>query len=296
MGYILITPLKNELEHISQLKKTVLNQTILPKLWVIVDSQSNDGSFLRAKEAFKDHRWIYIIKQRKFFEEGYSHMNFALAVNEGHEFAKKLSIKKEIDYEYIGKIDANIILSENYFEVLLLEMEQNPRLAFICGTRNNGKRGKLTLKLNNDKLIGFNDIRLYKRCFLEDMKGYPINYSPDTILLIKALNRGYEINISNKTYFIKKRRPGTKIGVWNGCILKGKAMYALGYHPLLLTINAIYLSFHFSRPQCLLAVYYGYIFGAVKRLNKATDQEIINYFSKRRFREIFRIALKIISN
>ena len=43
--------------------------------------------------------------------------------------------------------------------------------------------------MQNLALTGYNDIRLYRRDFFEQVNGYPISYSPDSVLLIKAINR-----------------------------------------------------------------------------------------------------------
>jgi glycosyltransferase involved in cell wall biosynthesis len=66
-NYILITPVKDEAKNFDLLKKTVLNQTLKPVLWVIVDSNSSDNSFELAKLLSKNNGFIHAIKQKKFF-------------------------------------------------------------------------------------------------------------------------------------------------------------------------------------------------------------------------------------
>jgi len=99
--YLLVTPIKDEKPNLPKLRDTIFNQTLLPKLWVIVDSGSTDGSYETAIEVFKDINWVRIIKQKKFFEKGYGHKNFAQAVTEGIREAIRLAKKYSIDYKYI---------------------------------------------------------------------------------------------------------------------------------------------------------------------------------------------------
>ena len=128
MSYVLITPFKDEEKNLKFLKDTVLNQTIKPLLWVMVDSYSLDNSLDVAKNLTEDYDWIHVIKQNKLFEEGYGHVNIAEAVNEGYEHAKKLCTNNRIKYDYIGKLDAAVSLEEQYFEVLIEEMENDENL------------------------------------------------------------------------------------------------------------------------------------------------------------------------
>ena len=60
--YILVTPCKNEEESLPELARSVVNQAIKPKMWVIVD----DGSTDRTPEILRDlalkHNWIQNIR------------------------------------------------------------------------------------------------------------------------------------------------------------------------------------------------------------------------------------------
>ena len=288
MSYILITPIKNEAENLLKLKETIFNQTVKPLIWVIGDGNSNDGSFQLAKELFKEYEWIHVIKQVVFFEDGYGHKNFSGNINNCFEYAKKNCIENDINYSFVGKADATPILANNYFEVLIEEMKNDPKLAFICGLQ------KLHIK-NSIKVFngvagisntGINDLRLYRKEFLDEMGGYPISCSPDTVLQIKALNRGWHITFTKRTYFIKNRMGGVKIGIWNGYKLKGSGMYTLGYHPFLVLMNTIYFSVKFPPYYQGIAVMYGYVLSFIKKEDKINDSEVIEYFWNKRLNEI----------
>ena len=193
----------------------------------------------------------------------------------------------------MGKIDATPIIANNYFEVLMSEMNDDSKLAFVCGLQH--------LHHNNSKVIlnqikgipntCINDQRLYSRDFLEEMGGYPLTYSPDVVLQIKALNIGLRIKLTDKTYFIEPRLGGSKIGIWKGYKLKGKAMYGLGYHPLLVLLNAVYFSLNFSLHYYGIAVLYGYLISSLRKERKIDDAEVREYFWHTRMKEIL-VGLK----
>ena len=298
MSYILITPFKDEEKNLNNLKDTVLNQTVKPLLWVLVDSYSLDNSFDVAKKLTENYNWIHIIKQNKLFEKGYGHVNISESINEGYEYAKNLCIHKEIDYDYIGKLDAAVLLEKHYFEVLIKEMKKNENLAFSCGVGffilGDNKR-ITTIYSSKSKTIGVTDIRLYQKDFFDEMNGYPLNYSPDTILLIKAVTRGWDIKITNSTYSQKLRLGGiggSNQRIWSSYKLKGRAYYFLGYDIIFLFLNSFYMSIKFPPHYQGLAMIHGYILSILNRDKKIEDEEVRGYFEKRIIRVLKSIIYK----
>lgn len=293
MSYILITPIKNEENNLQQLKETVLAQSLKPVLWVIVDSGSSDKSYQLSQDIFNTYDWIHIIKQKTFFEQGYGHKNFSQAINEGYDYARQVSNN---DIKYVGKTDATPLLSREYFEILFNEMEHNPELAITCGIQYmiDDDNKKVEVKpMQNLALTGYNDIRLYRRDFFEQVNGYPISYSPDSVLLIKAINRGWSVKVIDKTYFLKPRLGGSKIGMWNGYKLKGRAMYNLGYHPILCILNSLVNSIKIPPHYQFIPMVSGYLLCAIKREEReVVDHEVLDYFGEDRLKQVFRSLIK----
>ena len=281
MNYIAITTIKDEAENLPRLKETILGQTIRPLIWVICDGNSKDGSFQIATDLFKDYGWVHVIKQKTFFGSGYSHKNFACGLNDCYEYAREVAKNNYIKYRFIAKTDATPTLSHNYFEVLIEEMEKDPKLAFVCGLE--------IFQLKNSKMIfnqvagisrtGLNDIRLYRKDFLEEIKGFPTTNSPDSVIQIKALNRGWNFRLIDRTYFTEPRLGHSKIGVWKGYKSKGEAMYSLGCPISLLLCNILYSCFKFTPKS--IAMFSGYISCVIRREEKIDDQEILEYYDKR---------------
>jgi hypothetical protein len=275
---------------LDQLKQTIVNQTLLPAMWVIVDSFSNDGSFSVATTLFKECPWVHVIGQKERSAEGYSYKNMSAAINDGYAYIKRLSKEQCIVYSYVGKTDATPILEEHYFERLHAEMEADPALAITCGSQRvlQGARAMTVKRLRNLSHSGFNDIRLYRRDFYEEIGGYALTRSPDAVSLAKAARRGWKFKIVESTYFIKPRRGGAKLGLWAGNKSRGKAMYELGYHPLLFALNSLTLTVLFRPHYQILPLTVGYLGSALRLEKRIDDDEIRNYFWKERLREVLR--------
>lgn len=291
MSYVLISPIKDEENNIHNLKDTVMDQNLKPLLWIIIDSNSSDDSFELTKELTEDYNWIHVIKQKKILEKGYGHINFAQAINEGYKHAKRICNKNRIEFNYIGKLDAAVSLQKNYFEVLNKEMDNNANLAFTWGVAHfiaDDNKMVVANPSKRSKTVGAQDQRLYRKDFFEEMNGYTLNYSPDTILMIKAFNRNYDVKCSEDTFYEKRRLGGiggTRIGVWKAYKLKGKAEYVLGYDAIYMFLNSFYIIIHHPPHYQGLAIIYGFIISFIKRDKKIDDKEITDYFGKRLIRD-----------
>jgi hypothetical protein len=127
---------------------------------------------------------------------------------------------------------------------------------------------------------------LYNKGFFDEIGGYPLTPFPDAVAEVKAAHRGWKHKLVENTYYIEPRLGGAKAGFWAGNTAKGRAMYELGYHPILLLLHAIkdtiVLPPHYHAvPQTL-----GYLSGLAKREKKVDDDEIRDYFWRERLHEV----------
>ncbi len=288
MSYILITPIKDEAESLPQLKKTILEESLLPVLWVLVDGGSKDGSFHKAENLFCDFEWIKIINQRVFVGANEGYKNMSAAINEGYEFAKKHCAETHNAYTYIGKTDATPILQSDYFETLHAEMENDPKLAFCCGIERlkYGTKTKDVRPMRNFSSTGWNDVRLYRKEFFDEIGGYPLTPCPDSVVQLKAAHRGWTYKIVERTYYVEPRLGGARVGFWAGNKRKGKSLYELGYHPFMFLLHTTYDTVTLPPHYHIMPQTLGYLSSAVRREKKVDDDEIRDYFWRERLREV----------
>jgi glycosyltransferase involved in cell wall biosynthesis len=288
MNYILITPVKDEEKNLPNLSQCIIKQTYLPRAWIIVDDNCTDQTPEIIKNLKNSYNWIYSIKKKEINE--YSHLSFARSVKIGYEYAKELCKQKNIHYDYVGKIDADIKLPENYFETIIKEFENDHSLAIISGSYYDmGDRLTKPLFILDDEMA---DERLYRKDFLDEINGFPITYSPDTVLLIYAKLRNWKFKElqSVQCFGIRKL---DQSGNWKRMINKGYGRYFLNYHPVLVFMNALYMTT--KKPYYNgIALFYGYLFGVIKKDKKINDLEVRNYFRYKRWGEVRdKIRLKI---
>src|SRR5438552_8663273 len=123
--YVLITPARNEAAFIELTIRSVVAQTVKPLKWVIVSDGSTDGTDDIAKNYAAENSWIELVRMPERQER-----HFAGKV---HAFNAGYDRVRDIPYDFIGSLDADITFEQDYFELLLEKLTENPRLG-LAGT------------------------------------------------------------------------------------------------------------------------------------------------------------------
>ena len=121
--YVLITPARNEAQFIELTIKSVIAQTVLPLQWVIVSDGSTDGTDEIVNKYAAEHRWIELVRTPERQER-----HFAGKV---HAFNAGYAKVKNLDYDLIGSMDADISFDPDYFSFLLGKLAEDPALGLV---------------------------------------------------------------------------------------------------------------------------------------------------------------------
>lgn len=286
--YFIVTPCKNEEDNILELAKSIINQTIQPKIWIIIDDGSNDSTPKLLKTLSSRYDWIHV----QALGDGKRDLSFHYAevVNNGFNIALNISKENEICCDFLGLIDADMILSPSFFEKIIGEFENNPKLGIASGTVVYLKEGKRILEKGRDNLpIG--GLRVWsKKCFL-DTGGFPISYSADSVSNVLAILDGWDTAKFEDIQGIQTRETSSAEGLWRGYKTKGKSDYYRDYHPIYVILKFFRYTYKF--PFYLGVPYlYGYAVGIFKIRAKIQNmrvreyyrnkhREIINYYGRR---------------
>ena len=146
-SYVLITPARNEEENIEKTIQSVVSQTILPKKWVIV----SDGSTDRTDEIVRRYAARYLFIQL-IRTAGSGKYNFSSKV---HAFNAGYARINDVDYDYIGNLDADITFQHEYCERVLAKLADNDKLGMAGGMVSEWFKGKfVTLDYNVNSVAG----------------------------------------------------------------------------------------------------------------------------------------------
>ncbi|UCE92274.1 MAG: glycosyltransferase [Methanobacteriota archaeon] len=268
--YILATPMKNESEMIDGLVDTVLSQTIRPSLWVVVDDSSSDDSYDKMERVARDHDWVALVSKKASSLDVW--LRYGEAVDHGVRKGSEYASKKGVQFTRIGVLDADTVLEPQYFERLAEAMSANRGAAIATG---------LIVSEQDPHLKGAalprGCARLYDRRFLQEVGGFPITPSPDTVLEIKAQNRGYEVVIDPRPRGVHKRATDYRKD-YNGMKLTGKCHYCLGTGLMTAMALAAARIPHWGLMNSF-AFLFGYVEGMSAKHERVNDREVQEYFS-----------------
>ncbi len=124
--YVLISPCRNEAQHMRQTLDSVIAQSVRPAKWVIVDDGSTDATPQILTEYREKNSWIEVVTR---VDRGRRSVGPGVieAFYTGYE-----AINPD-DYEYICKLDLDLRLPPRYFEILMRRMTENSRIATCSG-------------------------------------------------------------------------------------------------------------------------------------------------------------------
>jgi len=227
-SYILITPAHNEDAFIEQLIECIVNQTIRPVRWIIVDDASSDqtGDIIRSYcERYNFIQYYYI--EPKELVTYYSRRT--------HVFLKGYEQIKDKEYEFVGALDADITLPPDYYENILMEFKKNPQLGIATGVYVENINGILAPLVHryHDSTPG--GLQLFRRQCYDDIGGYlPLDYGgDDTLAGIMARMNDWETTCFSEYVAIHHRPVGQKgKGALRAKFQQGMTDCQLGSHIL----------------------------------------------------------------
>lgn len=272
--YLLVTPAKNEEQNLLEVSKSVTGQKLKPELWIIVDDGSTDGTPRILEELQENFPWVHSIRLPPRSRDITFHYSYVC--KQGFDFALEYCREHNIEFEYIGLLDADTVLEKNYFEKLLAEFEKDNSIGIASGGIYYETEGKLSLEVTSKSLPRGTGRVWRKECFFET-GGYQVEPSPDSISNIKAIMRGWQLIQYADVVQIQKRKTSAANGLWEGYIKNGWMAYYLGKNPFFALVNVLYLSV--KSPYYTGAAYFwGYFSSAIKKEKRIQDPEIRAYY------------------
>jgi len=291
LRYVLVTPARNEAQLIGNTIRSVVGQTVRPTRWVIVSDGSTDGTDDIVRQFAAEHDWIELERMPEHRDRTFAAK--ANCFNGGYEKLKELS------FDLVGNLDADITLSPDHFEFLLARFAERPMLG-VAGTpyvEDSERPGRHTYAheaANLDHVSGA--CQLFRRECFESIGGYvPIEGGAiDWIAVTTARMKGWQ----TRTFVERVSHHHRKIGTAESSPLKarfhyGRKAYYVGGHPLWELPRGV---FQMRTPPyvvggaCFVA---GYLWAALTRLHRPVSPELMAFHRNEqltRLRRLLRLA------
>lgn len=288
MTYVLITPARNEADYIELTIQSMIEQTKPPLKWIIVSDGSTDGTDDIVKKYLQAHSWIELVRTPERKERHFA--GKVMAFNAGYEKVKNLN------YDIIGNLDADLSFEKDYFEFLLSRFAENSKLG-VAGTpfMEDGKHYDFRFA-STDHVSGA--CQLFRKACFEQIGGYiPIKGGGiDWVAVTTARMQSWK----TQTFIEKTCTHHRKIGTGNSSKLMaafnyGQKNYYLGGHPLWHLSRSIFQMK--NKPYIIggILLLWGYLWASIKRMERPISPELMRFYraeQRQRLKNIFRKVVK----
>lgn len=287
LRYVLVTPAKNEGALIREPLEAMVSQTVLPLRWVIVSDGSTDDTDEIVMQYASRHSWIELLRLPARAER-----HFAGKV---HAFDAGYARLRELSFEVVGNLDADVSFPPDYLEHLLDKFSRFPRLG-VAGTNYVEDKWENQLKYDY-RFADVHDVtgqcQLFRRRCFEEIGGYTPNRvgGVDLLATLSARVHGWETRVFTDRHFIHHRQQGTAtINPYMVEYSNGRKDYLFGNHPVWEVGRAAYRLVRkpFFVGGCLVLA--GYFWAMLTRTTKIFPRAVIEL---RRREQLSRLAALI---
>lgn len=269
--YVIITPARNEEAFIEKTIHSIINQTVRPIKWIVVNDNSTDRTGEIIEQYAAHHDFLRLINLSGSGERHFG--NKVRAFNHG------LAEALVYDYQYIGNLDADISLEKDYFEKVLHEFDRDPNLGVAGGMVSTCIGGKfVSQEVALDSVAGA--VQLFRRECFEQIGGYIAlpQGGIDTAAEIMARMKGWKTRTFTDLQVLEYRRTGTATARPLASKIKdGQRFQSLGYGFLFLSLRCVYRLMDRPRVVGSVATLYGYFKGVINKSPIVLPPNVVQY-------------------
>jgi glycosyltransferase involved in cell wall biosynthesis len=282
--YVLVTPARNEAAFIEATIRSVINQTKLPKRWIIVSDGSIDGTDEIVRRYAIEHSWIELLRMPERKERSFGGKVLC--------FEAAYTRLKDTTFDIIANLDADITFSPGYIAFLVDKFIADPELG-IAGTPFVENGTSYDFRFTSLEHVS-GACQLFRRACYEQIGGYvPVKGGGiDWIAVISARMHGWRTRTFTETVCYHHRPMGTaSSGKLIANFRLGRQDYYLGGHPLWQIIRATY---QLARPPYIIGgtlILAGYGWGWLTRAKRPVSKELTKFHRTEQMQRLRKILL-----
>jgi len=279
--YVIVTPARNEGEHIGLTLASVVKQTVLPMRWVIVSDGSTDRTDEIVRGYAAEYPWIKFVRMPERHERHFA--GKVMAFNAGWDTVK------DLEHDVICSLDADVSFEPDYFEYLLKKLSNNPKLGLV-GTPFTEGQGTYDFRFSSVEHVS-GACQVFRRECFNAIGGYtPIKGGGiDLVAVVSARMRGWETRtFTDKVCFHHKKMNSAMNKGLRLPFRWGQSDYRLGSHPAWQFFRCIYQMskqpYIFGGLVCMS----GYFYSLMTRQPRAVSSEFATFRGKEQMQRLKR--------
>ena len=252
MNYVIIIPAYNERTFIAQTLQSLASQTLLPSQIVVVDDNSTDDTAKIISDFAEQFPFISLVKNNSEAV----HLPGSKVIR---AFEKGLASVTD-DYGIIVKLDADLILPENYFETIVNVFKSDEKVGMAGGFCYIEKNGDWVLENLTDKDHIRGALKAYRKKCFEQIGGLKPAMGWDTVDELLAKFHGWKV-VTLPELKVKHLKPTGASYDKTARYKQGEAFYTLGYGFWITAIASAKLAMMKKKPLLFLDYMEGFFKG-----------------------------------
>jgi len=270
--YVIISPVRDEEANLARTIESVVNQSVQPAEWVIVNDGSTDRTATIADSYARQHPWITVCNRenRGFRKSGGGVVD---AFNDGYR-----SLQSS-DWEFIVKLDGDLSFNNEYFQACFRAFGEEETLGIAGGTIYNVINGQAIPEVCPAFHVR-GATKIYRRACWDAIGGFWPAPGWDTMDEVKAQMLGWSTRTLAELQVLHHRPTGKNDGTWGAGFKNGRANYVCGYHPVFMLLKcAKRLK---EKPYIIqsAALFWGFMSGYLKGVRQVDDRATIKYLRR----------------
>jgi len=288
LTYVLVTPAHNEEAFIEKTIQSVIQQTVLPLKWVIVDDGSTDKTREIISRYLDNNPWMELVELPQRRDRSFAAK--VTAFNAGYEKVKNLR------FDVIGNMDADISFGPDHLEFLVQKFAEDPTLG-VAGTvfREDGYNSETDSFEGRKHVSG--QCQLFRKQCWDEIGGYIPHRAGgiDWMAVVTARMKGWKTESFRERFFFHHRHLGTaERSVLASSFSYGEKDYYLGGHPVWEMFRVAYRT---TKPPYIvdgMALGLGYCWAFVRRTPRPVSDELMAFHRKEQMEKLKSILKSVL--
>jgi glycosyltransferase involved in cell wall biosynthesis len=277
MNYYIIIPTYNEEQFILLTLQSLVEQTILPSRVVVVNDGSTDSTAELVAAFTKEYPFISLVNKTS----DAIHLPGSKVIQ---AFQKGLESVDD-NYDFIVKVDADLIFPANYFETVISHFKSDERIGMAGGFCYVEKNGDWVLENLTDKEHIRGALKAYRKETFKEIGGLKPAMGWDTVDELLCQFYNWKIK-TDETLHVKHLKPTGANYSTTARYKQGEAFYTLGYGFWITAIASAKLALRKNKPLLFLDYMNG--FWKAKKVKKPllVNEEQAKFIRKYRWKKI----------
>ena len=243
MNYYIVIPAHNEEAFIALTLDSLISQTVLPKKVVVVNDNSTDKTAEIVTAYAKENPFISLVNKTS----SAIHLPGSKVIQAFHKGFETL----DEEYDVIVKLDADLILPNNYFETILNIFEKDVTIGMAGGFAYIEKNGEWILENLTDKDHIRGAFKAYRKACFQQIGNLKPAMGWDTVDELLSKFYGWKV-VTDASLIVKHLKPTGANYNKTARYKQGEAFYTLGYGFIITSIASAKLAMMKKKPLLFL--------------------------------------------